>query len=210
MSTSAKLFRVTLEVADLESVTDLCRDLLDIEGKRHPGARHYFDCGGVILAVLDISQGGMTPTPGPKSLYFAVDDLNVVHERASRLGVLAPYQVHGNPPARCLIAPGASAASTWSTPGAMTFASARTAPSTPENVKTQEQRPDRRSAIVERQTFVGRFLRWVYATTNRREVCHSVYLLRLLSISIWRAWSNPQPFCQLLARASQFDLTTNL
>ena len=105
MSTAAKLFRVTLEVADLESATDLYRDLLDIEGKRHPGARHYFDCGGVILVVLDVSQGGMTPTPGPKSLYFAVDDLDAAHDRASRLGVLAPYQVHGEPAGEVLDRP---------------------------------------------------------------------------------------------------------
>ena len=79
MSTAAKLFRVTLEVADLESATDLYRDLLDIEGKRHPGARHYFDCGGVILAVLDVSQGGMTPTPGtyPLSLLAAATDIGI-------------------------------------------------------------------------------------------------------------------------------------
>ena len=32
--------------------------LLGIEGKRHPGARHYFDCGGVILAVLDARRAG--------------------------------------------------------------------------------------------------------------------------------------------------------
>ena len=57
----------------------------------------YFDCGGVILAVLDVSQGGLTPTPGPKSLFFAVDDVDSVHERAAALGVLAPYQVHGEP-----------------------------------------------------------------------------------------------------------------
>ena len=27
--------------------------VLGVPGKRHPGARHHFDCGGVILAVLD-------------------------------------------------------------------------------------------------------------------------------------------------------------
>jgi catechol 2,3-dioxygenase-like lactoylglutathione lyase family enzyme len=94
---SPKLFRVTLEVADLELATRLYADLFGIEGQRHHGARHYFDCGGVIVAVLDVSQGGMTPTPGPKSLYFAVDDVEEVHARAERLGVLAPYQVHGEP-----------------------------------------------------------------------------------------------------------------
>jgi catechol 2,3-dioxygenase-like lactoylglutathione lyase family enzyme len=97
MTTVPRLFRVTIEVADLEAATDLYRDLLGIDGDRHPGARHYFGCGDVILAVIDVSQGGLSPTPGPKSLYFAVDDVDAAHERASRLGVLAPYQVHGEP-----------------------------------------------------------------------------------------------------------------
>ena len=53
MSTAAKLFRVTLEVADLESATDLYRDLLDIEGKRHPGARHDRPWGERSFYVVD-------------------------------------------------------------------------------------------------------------------------------------------------------------
>jgi predicted enzyme related to lactoylglutathione lyase len=105
MSTSARLFRVNVEVADLERATELYRELLGIEGERHRGARHYFDCGGVILGVIDISQGGMPPTAGPKSIYFAVDDVDAVHERAARLGVLAPYQVHGEPAADVLVRP---------------------------------------------------------------------------------------------------------
>jgi len=97
MTTAARLFRVTLEVADLDAATDLYRQLLGIDGERHPGARHYFDCGDVIVAVIDVSQGGLSPTPGPKSLYFAVDDVDAVHRRAAALDVLAPYQVHGEP-----------------------------------------------------------------------------------------------------------------
>jgi catechol 2,3-dioxygenase-like lactoylglutathione lyase family enzyme len=92
-----KLFRVTIEVSDLEKATALYSDLLATPGKRHPGARHYYDCGGVILAVLDVSRGGVPPTAGPKSMYFAVDDVIAVHARAQKLGVLAPYQVHGQP-----------------------------------------------------------------------------------------------------------------
>lgn len=95
----ATLFRVTVEVGDLDAATALYAELLSSTGERHPGARHYFDCGGTILALLDVSAGGLTPTPGPKSLYFAVDDVEAVHDRASRLGVLAPYQVHGRPAA---------------------------------------------------------------------------------------------------------------
>ncbi len=95
MSDIPKLFRVTVEVANLDEAAAFYAKLLDTDGKRHPGARHYFDCGGVILAVLDVSQGGMNPTPGPKSLYFAVRDLDAVHARATNLEALAPYKVHG-------------------------------------------------------------------------------------------------------------------
>jgi catechol 2,3-dioxygenase-like lactoylglutathione lyase family enzyme len=97
LTTAPRLFRVTLEVSDLEAATQLYRQLLGVDGDRHPGARHYFDCGDVILAVIDVSRGGLTPTPGPKSLYFAVDDVDAIHHRAADLDVLAPYQVHGEP-----------------------------------------------------------------------------------------------------------------
>ena len=95
MTDIPKLFRVTVEVANLDEAATFYAKLFNTDGKRHPGARHYFDCGGVILAVLDVSQGGMVPTPGPKSLYFAVKDLDAVHARATNLKALAPYKVHG-------------------------------------------------------------------------------------------------------------------
>jgi len=105
MTEGPRLFRVTLEVSNLDQATQLYSELLATPGKRHPGARHYYDCGGVILAVLDVSRGGIPPTPGPKSLYFAVEDVDAVHARASRLGVLAPYQVHGQPAGEVITRP---------------------------------------------------------------------------------------------------------
>ena len=92
-----RLFRVTIEVGNIEQGASFYAMLLNTPGQRHPGARHYFDCGGVILAVLDPTQGGLTPTPGPKSLYFSVADLETVHQRAATLNALAPYSVHGEP-----------------------------------------------------------------------------------------------------------------
>ena len=100
-----RLFRVMVEVADLDRATALYRDLFGVEGERHPGARHYFDCGGVIVTVRDVSDGGLAPTPGPKSLYFALDDVDAVHERAARLGVLAEYDVHGEPAGEIAVRP---------------------------------------------------------------------------------------------------------
>lgn len=100
-----KIFRVTFEVANLEEAAAFYAKLLDTPGKRHPGARHYFDCGGVILAVLDVSQGAIKPTPGPKSLYLAVGDVEAVHARAAGLKALAPFQVHGQPASEVTVRP---------------------------------------------------------------------------------------------------------
>ena len=98
MSTDTpRIFRVTLEVASLEEAAAFYAKLLGQDGTRHRGARHYFDCGGVILAVLDPTPGGLTATPAPKSLYLAVTDLDAVHARAKSLGALATYEVHGAP-----------------------------------------------------------------------------------------------------------------
>jgi catechol 2,3-dioxygenase-like lactoylglutathione lyase family enzyme len=92
-----KIFRVTLEAGNLDEAAAFYAKLLGTEGKRHPGARHYFNCGGVTLAVLDPTQGGLTPTPCPKSLYLAVKDLDAVHARAQSLKALAKYKAHGEP-----------------------------------------------------------------------------------------------------------------
>ena len=90
-----KIFRITLEVSNLEQATKFYAKLLGIPGQRHPGSRHYFDVGNGILAILDPTPGGLKPTPGAKSLYFAVDELEPVHARAKELKALAPFKVHG-------------------------------------------------------------------------------------------------------------------
>ena len=90
-----RIFRITLEVSNIDDGAGFYAKLLGTEGKRHPGARHYFDCGGVVLSLIDPTIGGLTPTPNPKSLYFAVDDIEAVHGRAQALKALAPYKVHG-------------------------------------------------------------------------------------------------------------------
>lgn len=94
-----KIFRITVEVANLDQAAQFYGKLLANPGKRHPGARHYFDVGGVILAVIDPTQGGMKPTPCPKSIYVACDELEPVHARARELAALSPFAVHGQPAA---------------------------------------------------------------------------------------------------------------
>jgi uncharacterized glyoxalase superfamily protein PhnB len=94
MATS-KLFRVALQVGDLDQAAAFYAKLLDDEGRRIRGSRHYFDCGAVILAIVDVTAGKLKPQPIPDYVYLAVSDLEQVYERARALNCLALDSVHG-------------------------------------------------------------------------------------------------------------------
>jgi catechol 2,3-dioxygenase-like lactoylglutathione lyase family enzyme len=90
-----KLFRVTLQVSDLEKAAEFYTKLLDTAGRRIPGSRYYFDCGPVILAVLDPSRGGEMPKPSSDYIYFSVKEIETIHARARELECLSQDTVHG-------------------------------------------------------------------------------------------------------------------
>ena len=89
------LFRIALQVADLDQASAFYAKLLDDQGRRIRGSRHYFDCGSVILALVDVTAGQLEPKPIPDYVYFAVSDLEQVYERAKELNCLAKDDVHG-------------------------------------------------------------------------------------------------------------------
>jgi uncharacterized glyoxalase superfamily protein PhnB len=92
---SAKLFRIALQVTDLDKASAFYSKLLDDEGIRIPrGSRHYYNCGPVILALVDQAAGGLEAKPIPDYVYFAVDNLEEFHERARDLGCLSQEDVH--------------------------------------------------------------------------------------------------------------------
>jgi predicted enzyme related to lactoylglutathione lyase len=91
-----KLFRIILQVSDLDRAAEFYARLLNDAGRRIPRAsRHYIDCGQVILALVDVTAGGETATPLPDKIYFAVGDLEQVYARAQELGCLSSEDVHG-------------------------------------------------------------------------------------------------------------------
>lgn len=94
MSDAPKIFRVVLEVADLEAAVKFYSQLLNIDGRVQRGSRAYFDCGPVILAVLDPTPGNLTPKPNVGDVYFSVTNLESVHARARDLGCLSTEEVH--------------------------------------------------------------------------------------------------------------------
>lgn len=91
------LYRVILQVSDLDKAVEFYSNLLNAKGRRIRGGRHYFDCGSVILALLDPTSGGQKAKPNPDHIYFSVNDLEKVHARAAALGCLSKEQVDGGP-----------------------------------------------------------------------------------------------------------------
>lgn len=88
------LFRLNIEVGDLDQAAEFYSTLLGLEGRRQAGSRVYFTCGPVTLQVVDVSSVG-TPHPAAKALYFTVNDLDAVFARAKSLGCLSREDVHG-------------------------------------------------------------------------------------------------------------------
>ncbi len=77
-----------LPVTDIEAAASFYAQLLDMPGSRVSGGRHYFDCGGTILACYDALADGDPEQvgPNPQNVYFSVDDLDAACERAREAG----------------------------------------------------------------------------------------------------------------------------
>src|SRR5688572_31220435 len=88
---SARLYRVILPVDDLAAAVHFYVTLLDDPGMQVSPGRHYFRCGEVTLAVYTPTADGDARTPRPNfdHVYFAVDDLEAVYQRAQRVGGLS-------------------------------------------------------------------------------------------------------------------------
>ena len=97
---SIRLYRVILPVGDIEQATQFYRDLLDQQGVRVSPGRHYFGCGGVILALLSPRADGDSAEPQPnfEHVYFGVGDLEAAYQRAQRAGGLSTETGDGNLP----------------------------------------------------------------------------------------------------------------
>ena len=96
---AATLYRIILQVDNLDKAEEFYGKLLGDRGRRIPRAsRHYIDCGPVILALVDVSGeniSGLKPLPLPDYIYFSVPDVDAVHERARELQCLSTEDVHG-------------------------------------------------------------------------------------------------------------------
>jgi predicted enzyme related to lactoylglutathione lyase len=87
-----RLFRVIVPVADINAAAAFYGGVLGDPGRRISPGRHYFGCGGTILACFDPRSDGDSwdARPNPDHMYFAVADLedSLARVRAQPGGVV--------------------------------------------------------------------------------------------------------------------------
>jgi catechol 2,3-dioxygenase-like lactoylglutathione lyase family enzyme len=97
-SRSPRVYRVLLAARDLEHSRRFYEALLSTRGRRVAEGRIYFDCGPVLLGILDYSSPGDTELSTlTEALYFATRDLEGVHRRARKLNCLSAGLLHDDP-----------------------------------------------------------------------------------------------------------------
>jgi catechol 2,3-dioxygenase-like lactoylglutathione lyase family enzyme len=80
------LYRVIMPVTDVEQGVAFYAMLLGHPGERVAPNRHYFRCGGTILAVVDPSAREFEFRSNVEHVYFAVPDLRERYAVARRAG----------------------------------------------------------------------------------------------------------------------------
>ncbi len=85
-----RLFRLNVEVGDIDRAAAFYAELLGLEARPQMGSRVYVDAGGVTLQIVQVPA----PHPAAKALYFTVRDLDALHARAAALDCLSSEQVH--------------------------------------------------------------------------------------------------------------------
>jgi catechol 2,3-dioxygenase-like lactoylglutathione lyase family enzyme len=96
---AVRLFRVILPVSNIEAAANFYSGVLGIPGTRVSGGRHYFDCGGTILACYEPLADGdvQSVRPNPQYVYFSVDDLEATLERVLAAGCREPTGIEVQP-----------------------------------------------------------------------------------------------------------------
>jgi catechol 2,3-dioxygenase-like lactoylglutathione lyase family enzyme len=89
-----RLFRVILEVSDLDTAVRFYSALLGAPGIRVSQERHYFECGPVILAIMNPEEADRRARSAPQPVYLATSELDALHARAHELNCLSTERVH--------------------------------------------------------------------------------------------------------------------
>lgn len=98
------LFRINVEVGNLGEAVEFYGKLFGHVGRLQAGSRCYFSCGPVTLQIVDVSSV-RNPHPAAKALYFVVNNLDAVFQRAQSLNCLSSEEVHGEPGGQISVRP---------------------------------------------------------------------------------------------------------
>ena len=99
---AVKLYRVICPVTNLDSAVDFYTEVLGFKGERVSPGRHYFDCGGTILACYDPIADGDGPGDGwqhhfNQYIYISVDNLEAVYSRIESAGGEIEHAIENKP-----------------------------------------------------------------------------------------------------------------
>jgi predicted enzyme related to lactoylglutathione lyase len=86
--TAPEIFRLVIPVDDIERATAFYAEIVGSPGERVWVNRHYFDCGGVVLACVEPPPENRGPRDesDARIIYFAVDDLDGMFQRIGNVG----------------------------------------------------------------------------------------------------------------------------
>ena len=84
-------------MTDIKAAAEFYGEVLGIPGNLVSPGRHYFDCGGTILACFDPQADGegRVAKPNPESIYLSVPALEETYESCRSAGAIFPT---GSPP----------------------------------------------------------------------------------------------------------------
>jgi predicted enzyme related to lactoylglutathione lyase len=89
------VFRIAIPASQIGRSRAFYEALLGMDADDTVPSRLYFHCGDVILAVIDWEIEPLGPFQStPENLYFATDELDAVHERATAVSAdrLSPIE----------------------------------------------------------------------------------------------------------------------
>jgi predicted enzyme related to lactoylglutathione lyase len=99
---AVNLYRVINPVKNIDSAAEFFSAVLETDGERVSPGRHYFECGGTILACYDPVADGDDAGDGwhhhrNQYLYFAVPDLDATYKRVTGAGGVITAEIETMP-----------------------------------------------------------------------------------------------------------------
>lgn len=93
-----RVFRIALPTIDIDRARSFYEEVLAIDADDTVPTRLYFHCEDVIVALIDWSVEGRGEfAPTPDNLYFAVENLDRVYNRALSAGALITSPMEQRP-----------------------------------------------------------------------------------------------------------------